>query len=1119
MIELAALAIAVVAATIAFFYWRTGQGPVSLGMFRPSIESEIERRLPPGYDAEIQSIDVQRQEKSDVLMLRLANLKIQDATGAAAASAPEVVLSFHLHDFLEGKVGPKVARAEGAQFRIVRKENLNIEIPISAGRRKSSSRSFFSSLFGRDFLKSAFEAAELDNAEILFHDVASKRSWSSDRTTVNLRRTDQGLVAHASGVLQTGSGRASLSADAVYDEVEDIVDVSIKGERFPVGDLLSTFYGDDAAILDAPVSGEANFSFTPDGDVLSSQFDAEIGAGALTVAGVRRRVENIAWVTSFDPLTNRFSLDHLVFDVEGAQGEVAGVVSVSFGEDIRKPERISFDLNADEIAITTPEWLENTVVFQENRLVGEYRLLERRLRVASLQTTFAGLSADGFITLDLPRAKGSARAPSPGVVADLSFEGALDPERLLSIWPTQNVADGARDWVADRLQAAHIDNLKFKMELAPGAVAESGALPDDAMELTFDARDVVAHYVIGMTPLRGGSGSGVLRGNSFKLDVKSARVGEVAISKGEVSFPEFMPKWRPTYYRFTADGEAQAMLAILDQKPLSLLSKVNLSPEQFSGGATAQVEIMRPNKRDVPSEEYGYTGVATFEAMKISELLGDIQFTDAKGEVRLKTRSMDVTADAMLADAPIELQWTQRFYREDGPSEIEIAGMFDSATGDLFGVSTRQFVRGPVYFEGRALGELGAFQSLDLDTDFSQAAMSLDFLGWRKPAGVSASGALKMRFSDDGVFVDALKIDADNAAQISGSLVFDQAGALQSAVMSDFSLSGAADLNIRAERDAAGVLGFTVVGPFLNAGPAIEQLLNGVDGNGGSALSWGSGIALNARIDRIVMRNGVLYNDGSLDLRRDAEKLQALDFTAFDNEKRTPLRATLSLTGADDGPERTIEAETSALGGLMSGVFGVRSIKGGEGVLRLMLNADGAKGFAGEIEARQLQIVNAPLLARILSAGSLDGLANLLNGEGIAFNYAAGEFEYSGGVLEIDDLQATGSSVGITADGAISFGAAGETRLNGAVAPVYLLNSALGNAPIIGDILVGKKGEGIVAFSYTVGGDIANPTVIVNPLSVLTPGIFRRLMQPQSQPSANGPAASPQAEQPAPVEE
>jgi hypothetical protein len=199
---------------------------------------------------------------------------------------------------------------------------------------------------------------------------------------------------------------------------------------------------------------------------------------------------------------------------------------------------------------------------------------------------------------------------------------------------------------------------------------------------------------------------------------------------------------------------------------------------------------------------------------------------------------------------------------------------------------------------------------------------------------------------------------------------------------------------------------------------------------------------------------------------------------------------------------------------LLRGVFGVNSIEGGEGSMMIALHQPGVPGFAGELEARNLQIVNAPLLARIFSAGSLDGLANLMNGQGIQFDYAYGRFDYEDGIVAVDDMRATGSSVGITADGHVGVGPAGVTQLNGAVAPVYALNSFLGNAPIIGDILVGKEGEGIVAFTYSVSGETGDPKVFVNPLAALTPGIFRQLFQPsRNAPPEPEPAETPVSEE------
>ena len=59
--------------------------------------------------------------------------------------------------------------------------------------------------------------------------------------------------------------------------------------------------------------------------------------------------------------------------------------------------------------------------------------------------------------------------------------------------------------------------------------------------------------------------------------------------------------------------------------------------------------------------------------------------------------------------------------------------------------------------------------------------------------------------------------------------------------------------------------------------------------------------------------------------------------------------------------------------------------------------------------------------------------------------------------------------------------------MTGVVSPVYLLNG-------IGSILT-RKGEGLFGFAYRLRGTAEAPEVKVNPLSILTPGMFRDLFR------------------------
>jgi hypothetical protein len=78
--------------------------------------------------------------------------------------------------------------------------------------------------------------------------------------------------------------------------------------------------------------------------------------------------------------------------------------------------------------------------------------------------------------------------------------------------------------------------------------------------------------------------------------------------------------------------------------------------------------------------------------------------------------------------------------------------------------------------------------------------------------------------------------------------------------------------------------------------------------------------------------------------------------------------------------------------------------------------------------------------------------------------------------------------------------------LKGTLVPLFGINSVLGAIPLLGDVLVSKKGEGVFGMTYSISGNADRPNVGVNPLSVLTPGIFRRIFEGRMPNSAQAPS-------------
>jgi len=1096
-VEILAITLAVCAAGAAFFYWRLEQGPVSLSLLKPSFELAISTQLPERYSTKIKTVNLIREGGGEYV-LRITDVRVMDPQQNETASAADAVLSFDVGAIFSGEIGPKSITVEGARFHIIRNTDNRIEIPGSQRRERKSRFDKLDMIFDGRILKSAFESAEILHAAITFTDVASGRAWISKDATVSINRTNFGLSASVTGKIDMGGAPASIRAEALYTEESGIITVGIDGSSFPIGDILTTFYGNQAAIIEAPVTGSAKITFTSKGDVLASRFSAAINEGVLLIGGGRQNINSIKWDVTFDPSSKQFEVEEFDFDAGGSSGKLHGSVAILSDGDVRDPQGVTFDLIGSDIVVNLPGVLPEPLPITKAAVVGAYRIPDQKIVLNNIDLSLLDIGVLGKFAMSFPL-DAAGVVLSPEVKADITIEGALDHPRLLRIWPVK-VGLGARDWVEDRIEAATIENIHAVVDLPAGAIGEGGLMPDETMSVSFDLSDAIAYFNKRMTPLTRGFGHGVLRGNSFLLTVDRARVGDISINAGEAVFPTFIPKWQPTYIRLSASGKSEHILELLDQEPLKLLSKIELHPRQFKGDARVDFEIMRPNKRDVAADEYRYNGKAVFENMEIAGLFGGLVFVGGKGEVDLKPRSMTVTAQAELADAPIKFSWRQNFFDQDGPSKFSASGTIDPSTGDLFGISSRQFLRGPVKFQADATGELGALKSVDVYADFSDAAITLDALDWRKPMGASAEGAIKIKLSAEEIDISNISLEGEGVS-LAGDLLFGSDGSVQRVHFPRVYFDGAADLSITAQRNPAGELIINAIGKHLNVGSIMESFVDGSAGSGRDIerekvpMDWGPGLSITARIDQMSLRQGVEYNVAALDLRRDAERLQALNFTAFD-QTGVPLTMNMSLTGEDEGPLRTITAQSGAIGTLLRGVFGLTSVDGGEGIMQISLNEPGGTGLSGHIEARNFRLVEAPLLARIFAAGSLVGLADLLNGDGIDLSNAYGEFDYTDGVLTLDEMRATGPSVGITANGSVAIGDGGEVDLKGAIAPLYQLNSLLGKTPIIGNILVGKKGEGIFALSYSVTGERSSPTVFVNPLSALTPGIFRRLFDP-----------------------
>ena len=153
---------------------------------------------------------------------------------------------------------------------------------------------------------------------------------------------------------------------------------------------------------------------------------------------------------------------------------------------------------------------------------------------------------------------------------------------------------------------------------------------------------------------------------------------------------------------------------------------------------------------------------------------------------------------------------------------------------------------------------------------------------------------------------------------------------------------------------------------------------------------------------------------------------------------------------------------------------------------------DNNNDIMGTISIDNFKIMKTPFFAELLLAASFTGLFDLLNNEGIAFDQFDAQFTKKDNIFSINKSRAYGFSLGVTGKGLIN-NLDKTLDLYGSIVPAYKLNTIFNNIPLIGDILSGKEDEGIFAINYTAKGGWKNPDIVVNPLSILTPGIIRNI--------------------------
>src|SRR5210317_741203 len=241
---------------------------------------------------------------------------------------------------------------------------------------------------------------------------------------------------------------------------------------------------------------------------------------------------------------------------------------------------------------------------------------------------------------------------------------------------------------------------------------------------------------------------------------------------------------------------------------------------------------------------------------------------------------------------------------------------------------------------------------------------------------------------------------------------------------------------------------YELKGSFLNADPIITRLLESKDDQQLNIFKENIKISLNVS-DVYLDSNNIIKNlKGKLQIK-DNTVDQANLSAQFDNNKDIIF----SINTKDDEKITTLYSSKAR-----PFVKKYKFIEGFEDSDEGFLDFYSSKKegiSSSKLVIDNFKVKEIPALAKILSLASLQGIADLLTGEGIRFTDFEMSFTNKGKLMTIDELYAIGPAISILIEGYIEED--NLISLRGTLVPATTINRSIASIPLIGELLVGKK--------------------------------------------------------------
>lgn len=704
------------------------------------------------------------------------------------------------------------------------------------------------------------------------------------------------------------------------------------------------------------------------------------------------------------------------------------------------------------------------------------------------------LSGEALVYFD----EGVAR---PGVKANIALNGLTLPE-LKVYWP--NIGrNTAKKWVMDNMTTGSFSNVNFLVDVDTGGV---GAFRQGSVfDLTFKFRGLDAKYSKTLPIVTEVEGYSHLTRKMFDLTVTTGQVDGMTL--GTSTFTVHDIHKRGEAYSITdvhLAAPIEQLLHFTAFAPISLNERMKIAPERLKGYVITDTNLRIPMVKGITGKDIEFITRVQGTDVEVHDLIGGEGIRRGTVDLTVDKRGLKAEGNIELNGVAVHAKWNEDFVKGkiegEDTTEFILSGAIDEKDLLAFNVDISSFLNGKVPSEATFTGRKFNITQGHFTADGTPAIINVDQMAWQKISGRPVVVSGSMTFSPSEITLSPLIAqgpDINLSADLLWKLGEDKRFKAQFNV-------GKLDKNrftASVEQTGIGPYRATISANEIDLGPFFENQpqedapviapvapLTAYPASAPVA-PLTAYIVLSAKKAHLL--NGIEVTDLTLQSTfTDDGPQESKGKATFKSGKDINLSIFI-----EDNGTRSLWVETEDAGALLSGTGLFAHGVGGKMTFNGQIVSWGQSlELGGLAHGEKMKVVPQSMLDEAAVTGIITGIDEIVGGQGTDFDTLVVPFKYDKGLLDINNLRASGGSIGLTLEGQADFNSQ-KINMNGVYVPVYGLNAAISSIPIIGNILTGRKGQGIFGVAYRVKGMIDNPTVSINPLSGIAPGIFRRIFE------------------------